>query len=124
MESYVERLRTSDPVPVEELLQGDNAVSEQLVQLVAEEHAIEDTIYTLSKGLSQGKLDLESYLKVSSLFLSLSLLVQSALFTSSTLSNPSQNVRTLGREQYLTRSLAELCRNTLATSLLSNRGAG
>lgn len=40
-------------------------VASRLFELVAEEIAIEDTIYLLGKALSQDKVELNAYMKVS-----------------------------------------------------------
>jgi len=64
LQETAQKLEGYTTVNADELLVGENAVSEQLIQLVADDHAIEDTIFYLSKGIGQGKMDLEGFLKV------------------------------------------------------------
>lgn len=54
--------RKGDP-EVDELVCATNIVHNQLINLIAEDHAIEDTIYHLHRALNDGRLDLDKFLK-------------------------------------------------------------
>ncbi|KAF9909475.1 hypothetical protein BX616_011152 [Lobosporangium transversale] len=63
LDTKIEQIRTWPEEPVDEIICGSSVVHNQLFELVAEEIAIEDTIYYLSKALSQDKVDLKAYMK-------------------------------------------------------------
>ncbi|KAA8916246.1 hypothetical protein TRICI_001598 [Trichomonascus ciferrii] len=63
---------------VDDILCAENAVYNQLYQLVAEDHAIDDTMYILGKSLDKDRVQLDPFLK---------------------------HTRTLAREQFLKRAL-------------------
>jgi ESCRT-I complex subunit TSG101 len=63
---------------VDEILCAENIVYNQLYQLVAEDHAIDDTMYILGKALDKDRVQLDPFLK---------------------------HTRTLAREQFLKRAL-------------------
>ncbi|KAI0006231.1 UEV domain-containing protein [Russula compacta] len=54
--------RKGDP-PVDELVCSTSIVHNQLVDLVAEDNAIEDTIYHLHRALNAGRIDLDRFLR-------------------------------------------------------------
>ncbi|KAN0140855.1 UEV domain containing protein [Lactarius tabidus] len=54
--------RKGDP-PVDELVCSTSIVHNQLVELVAEDNAIEDTIYHLHRALNAGRIDLDRFLR-------------------------------------------------------------
>ncbi|KAF9383633.1 hypothetical protein CPC16_008834 [Podila verticillata] len=60
----IEQIRSWPEEPVDEIICGSSVVHNQLFELVAEEIAIEDTIYYLGKALSQDKVELNAYMKV------------------------------------------------------------
>ena len=70
----------------------------RLIDLVAEDNAIEDTIYHLTRALDSERIDLDKFLKVS-LRKSFTRSIASPL--------TAQSIRSLGREQYLKRALIE-----------------
>ncbi|KAI9232320.1 hypothetical protein MVEG_10085 [Podila verticillata NRRL 6337] len=59
----IEQIRSWPEEPVDEIICGSSVVHNQLFELVAEEIAIEDTIYYLGKALSQDKVELNAYMK-------------------------------------------------------------
>ncbi|KAG0030475.1 hypothetical protein BGZ82_007412 [Podila clonocystis] len=59
----IEQIRSWPEEPVDEIICGSSVVHNQLFELVAEEIAIEDTIYYLGKALSQDKVELKAYMK-------------------------------------------------------------
>ncbi|KAF9583852.1 hypothetical protein BGW38_008325 [Lunasporangiospora selenospora] len=61
----IEKIRSWPEEPVDEIICGTSVVHNQLFELVAEEIAIEDTIYYLGKALSQDKVELNAYMKAS-----------------------------------------------------------
>lgn len=60
--AIAELKRKGDP-EVDELVCATNIVHNQLINLIAEDHAIEDTIYHLHRALNDGRLDLDKFLK-------------------------------------------------------------
>ncbi|KAJ1970960.1 suppressor protein stp22 of temperature-sensitive alpha-factor receptor and arginine permease [Dimargaris xerosporica] len=60
-ESIIEKLPPPDPTTI---FRGKQPAYEQLFDLVADDNAIEDTIYYLGKALSLGKIELTLYLKL------------------------------------------------------------
>ncbi|TFY75499.1 hypothetical protein EWM64_g8515 [Hericium alpestre] len=69
-----------DKVSVDELVCGMSIVHNQLVDLVAEDNAIEDTVYHLHRALNAGRTDLDRFLRTT---------------------------RVLAEEQFMKRALAE-----------------
>ncbi|KAG0299482.1 hypothetical protein BGZ98_010020 [Dissophora globulifera] len=63
LNTKIEQIRTWPEEPVDEIICGSSVVHNQLFELVAEEIAIEDTIYYLGKALSQDKVELNAYMK-------------------------------------------------------------
>ncbi|KAF9201440.1 hypothetical protein BGZ49_008312 [Haplosporangium sp. Z 27] len=63
LDANIEQIRALPDNPVEEIIYGSSVVHNQLFELVAEEIAIEDTIYYLGKALSQDKVELNAYMK-------------------------------------------------------------
>ncbi|KAI8596670.1 UEV domain-containing protein [Dissophora ornata] len=59
----IEQIRTWPEEPVDEIICGSSVVHNQLFDLVAEEIAIEDTIYYLGRALGQDKVELNAYMK-------------------------------------------------------------
>ncbi|CAK5277430.1 unnamed protein product [Mycena citricolor] len=62
-ESWVNDVRGRGEPSVDELVCGVSIVGNQVVNLVAEDNAIEDTIFHLSKALNSGRIDLERFLR-------------------------------------------------------------
>lgn len=62
-ESNLQDLRRKGDPEVDELICSNSIVYNQLIDLVAEDNAIEDSIYHLHRALNAGKLDLEKFLK-------------------------------------------------------------
>ncbi|KAF8559541.1 UEV-domain-containing protein [Imleria badia] len=60
--NLAELRRKGDP-EVDELVCSTNIVHNQLINLVAEDNAIEDTIYHLHRALNTGRIDLERFLR-------------------------------------------------------------
>ncbi|KAG0234836.1 hypothetical protein BGX31_004452 [Mortierella sp. GBA43] len=63
LDGNIEQIRTWPETPVDEIVCGSSVVHNQLFELVAEEIAIEDTIYYLGKALRQDKIGLNAYMK-------------------------------------------------------------
>ncbi|KAF9350420.1 hypothetical protein BGX34_001226 [Mortierella sp. NVP85] len=63
LNANIEQIRTWPETPVDEIVCGSSVVHNQLFELVAEEIAIEDTIYYLGKALRQDKIGLNEYMK-------------------------------------------------------------
>ncbi|KAF9433635.1 hypothetical protein BGZ76_009182 [Entomortierella beljakovae] len=63
LDANIEQIRAWPEEPVDEIICGSSVVHNQLFELVAEEIAIEDTIYYLGKALSQDKVELNTYMK-------------------------------------------------------------
>ncbi|KAF9113857.1 hypothetical protein BGX27_000693 [Mortierella sp. AM989] len=63
LDANIEQIRTWPEEQVDEIICGSSVVHNQLFELVAEEIAIEDTIYYLGKALSQDKVELNAYMK-------------------------------------------------------------
>jgi ESCRT-I complex subunit TSG101 len=70
----------------------------RLIDLVAEDNAIEDTIYHLTRALDSERIDLDKFLKVS---------LRDSFTRSIASPLTAQSIRSLGREQYLKRALIE-----------------
>ncbi|EIW72790.1 hypothetical protein TREMEDRAFT_24652 [Tremella mesenterica DSM 1558] len=79
-EERVADLEQRGEVSVDELVCGISIVHNQLIDLVAEDNAIEDTIYHLTRALDAERIDLDRFLK---------------------------SIRSLAREQYMKRALVE-----------------
>ncbi|KAF5391288.1 hypothetical protein D9757_001922 [Collybiopsis confluens] len=62
-ERNIQVLRDKGDVSVDELICGPTIVHNQLINLVAEDNAIEDTIYHLHRALNSGSIDLDRFLK-------------------------------------------------------------
>ncbi|KXN82081.1 hypothetical protein AN958_03239 [Leucoagaricus sp. SymC.cos] len=62
-ESSVAELRRKGEPEVDELVCATSIVHDQLINLVAEDNAIEDTIYHLHRALNAGRIDLEKFLR-------------------------------------------------------------
>ncbi|EGN92474.1 hypothetical protein SERLA73DRAFT_191143 [Serpula lacrymans var. lacrymans S7.3] len=62
-ERNVSELRRKGDPEVDELICSTSIVHNQLVNLVAEDNAIEDTIYHLHRALNTGRVDLERFLR-------------------------------------------------------------
>ncbi|WWC58645.1 uncharacterized protein I303_101189 [Kwoniella dejecticola CBS 10117] len=76
----VAELEGKGEISVDELVCGISIVHNQLIDLVAEDNAIEDTIYHMTRALDAERVDLDRYLK---------------------------SIRSLAREQYMKRALIE-----------------
>ncbi|GJJ72057.1 ESCRT-I complex subunit TSG101 [Entomortierella parvispora] len=63
LNAKIEQIQAWPEEPVDEIICGSSVVHNQLFELVAEEIAIEDTIYLLGKALSQDKVELNAYMK-------------------------------------------------------------
>lgn len=70
---------TTDAVDVDDILQPSNTYSRQMIELIAESSAIEDTFYYLEKALQTERITLDVFLK---------------------------KVRVLARQQFLSKALA------------------
>ncbi|WVQ97403.1 hypothetical protein IAU59_004516 [Kwoniella sp. CBS 9459] len=79
-EDRVAELDSKGETSVDELVCGISIVHNQLIDLVAEDNAIEDTIYHMTRALDAERVDLDRYLK---------------------------SIRSLAREQYMKRALIE-----------------
>ncbi|KAF9971100.1 hypothetical protein BGZ73_006004 [Actinomortierella ambigua] len=82
----IEQIQSWPEEPIDEIICGSSLVHNQLFELVAEENAIEDTIYALDKALIQDKIELSAYMK---------------------------HVRNLSREQFMKRALIKKVKNQL-----------
>ncbi|KAG0054134.1 hypothetical protein BGZ83_011921 [Gryganskiella cystojenkinii] len=63
LNAKIDQIQNWPEEPVDEIICGSSVVHNQLFELVAEEIAIEDTIYLLGKALSQDKVELNAYMK-------------------------------------------------------------
>lgn len=79
-EANISDLRNKGDPPVDELLCSTTIVHNQLIDLIAEDNAIEDTMYHLHRALNAGRIDLERFLRTT---------------------------RTLAEEQFMKRALIE-----------------
>jgi len=68
-EAVIQDCRTRELPEVDSMVVAGSVVEMQLYDLVAEEMAIEDTIYVLGKALDRERITLEVFLKVSFFFL-------------------------------------------------------
>ncbi|KAF9005616.1 UEV domain-containing protein [Cyathus striatus] len=62
-EANITELRRKGDPEVDELVCSTNIVHNQLINLVADDNAIEDTIYHLHRALNTGRIDLERFLR-------------------------------------------------------------
>ncbi|KAL5490480.1 STP22 [Sanghuangporus weigelae] len=62
-ECQLGELRRRGEVSVDEMVCASSIVGNQLINLVAEDNAIEDTIYHLHRALNSGRIDLERFLR-------------------------------------------------------------
>ncbi|KAF8654233.1 hypothetical protein AX16_003756 [Volvariella volvacea WC 439] len=92
-ESNVSELRRKGDPEVDELVCATNIVHNQLIDLVAEDNAIEDTIYHLHRALNTGRIDLERFLRTT---------------------------RALAEEQFMKRALIEKIQQGISKSLNSS----
>ncbi|KAI8820138.1 UEV domain-containing protein [Fimicolochytrium jonesii] len=83
---HLTELRAQPDANVDELLVPPTVVHKQLMDLVAEDHAIDDTLYYLAKALDAERVELNAYMKA---------------------------VRTLAREQFMKRALVGKVRGVL-----------
>lgn len=60
----LENGRRRGEIGVDEIVCADNLVSNQLLDLIAEDRAIDDTMYHLGRALNTGRVDLEKVLRV------------------------------------------------------------
>ncbi|KZV72907.1 UEV-domain-containing protein [Peniophora sp. CONT] len=88
-ESNVAELRRKGDPPVDELVCAPSIVHNQLIDLVAEDNAIEDTIYHLHRALNAGRIDLDRFLRTT---------------------------RSLAEEQFMKRALVEKIQTALPAS--------
>ncbi|KAF8520226.1 UEV-domain-containing protein [Hysterangium stoloniferum] len=79
-EAALDEIRRKGDPEVDELICGTTIVYNQLIDLVAEDNAIEDTIYHLHRALNAGRIDLDKFLRTT---------------------------RSLAEEQFMKRALAE-----------------
>ncbi|KAG0366172.1 hypothetical protein BGZ54_005719 [Gamsiella multidivaricata] len=63
LNTKIEQIQAWPETPVDEIICGSSVVHNQLFELVAEENAIEDTIYILGQALIQDKVELNVYMK-------------------------------------------------------------
>ncbi|KAG5643472.1 hypothetical protein DXG03_000860 [Asterophora parasitica] len=89
--NIAELRRKGDP-EVDELICSTTIVHNQLITLVAEDSAIEDTIYHLHRALNSGRIDLERFLR---------------------------STRLLAEEQFMKRALIEKIQEGMPTGILS-----
>ncbi|KAI9030387.1 UEV domain-containing protein [Hyaloraphidium curvatum] len=85
MREAVEALRSHPEVDPDQALAAPYPLYNQILELNAEEQAIEDLIYHLSRALNSERIDLATFMK---------------------------HVRTLAREQFMKRALIKKCRET------------
>ncbi|KAK3841432.1 MAG: UEV domain-containing protein [Linnemannia gamsii] len=63
LNAKIEQITTWPEEPVDEIICGSSVVHNQLFELVAEEIAIEDTLFYLDEALSQDNVELNAYMK-------------------------------------------------------------
>ncbi|KNE57252.1 hypothetical protein AMAG_18025 [Allomyces macrogynus ATCC 38327] len=86
-QSMVETWESKPPLAPEDILIAANPIQAQILDAVAEDHAIEDTMYMLGKALDDGKIDGAVFLKT---------------------------IRSLAKEQFLQRALVQKCAKALS----------
>lgn len=82
----IAKLKNEPEVKVDEILVGSGVIYNQLINVVAEEHALDDTLYYLGKALNSERIELSVFLK---------------------------NARVLARELFFKRALMNKIRATL-----------
>eukprot|EP00123_Amoebidium_parasiticum_P000975 comp11936_c0_seq1/m.6608 comp11936_c0_seq1/g.6608 ORF comp11936_c0_seq1/g.6608 comp11936_c0_seq1/m.6608 type:complete len:433 (-) comp11936_c0_seq1:62-1360(-) len=85
LESTLSQQQQQRPPPLDSMVVTTTPLYEQILALVAEENAVIDTIYHLSKALNRGLIDMDTFLK---------------------------HVRVLSRQQFTTRALIKKARET------------
>jgi ESCRT-I complex subunit TSG101 len=90
-------------------------MSHRLIDLVAEDNAIEDTIYHLHRALNAGRIDLDRFLRVRVVFFRLVPLSARAGADSLSVCAPTQiqTTRVLAEEQFMKRALIERIQTSL-----------
>ncbi|KAI8607042.1 Vps23 core domain-containing protein [Chytriomyces sp. MP71] len=63
MHGVMERLAAQGEVDVDEILGAGSVVQNQLLEVIAEEHALDDSIYYLGKALNAEKVELAAFMK-------------------------------------------------------------
>jgi ESCRT-I complex subunit TSG101 len=87
-ESNIAELRRKGDPEVDELVCATSIVHNQLINLIADDNAIEDTIYHLHRALNAGRIDLERFLR---------------------------STRVLAEEQFMKRALIEKIQTSVST---------
>ncbi|KDR81574.1 hypothetical protein GALMADRAFT_60406 [Galerina marginata CBS 339.88] len=87
-ESNITELRRKGDPEVDELVCATSIVHNQLINLIADDNAIEDTIYHLHRALNAGRIDLERFLR---------------------------STRVLAEEQFMKRALIEKIQTSMST---------
>ncbi|KAF8902121.1 Vps23 core domain-containing protein [Gymnopilus junonius] len=87
-EANIAELRRKGDPEVDELVCATSIVHNQLINLIADDNAIEDTIYHLHRALNAGRIDLERFLRAT---------------------------RVLAEEQFMKRALIEKIQNSVST---------
>lgn len=82
----ISEAKTRQKPNIDEILCAENVVYNQLYDLVAEDHAIEDTVYVLGRALDKDRIQLDPFLK---------------------------HTRTLAREQFLKKALVKKISNQI-----------
>ncbi|KAF9480130.1 UEV-domain-containing protein [Pholiota conissans] len=88
-EANITELRRKGDPEVDELVCATSIVHNQLINLIADDNAIEDTIYHLHRALNAGRIDLERFLRAT---------------------------RVLAEEQFMKRALIEKIQNSVSSS--------
>jgi len=61
--TWLEENEDGGPVDVDQIVYCKDTWSQQIVEAVADDHAIEDTLYVLDRALQDGRIDLQTFLK-------------------------------------------------------------
>ena len=80
----------------------------RLINLIADDNAIEDTIYHLHRALNAGRIDLERFLRVSMAKIKKNCRIMIRLFLT-------QSTRVLAEEQFMKRALIEKIQTSVST---------
>ncbi|PPQ78069.1 hypothetical protein CVT25_015603 [Psilocybe cyanescens] len=90
-ESNIAELRRKGDPEVDELVCATSIVHNQLINLIADDNAIEDTIYHLHRALNAGRIDLERFLRATRLLAEEQFMKRALIekIQSSTMSSPS-----------------------------------
>ena len=96
-DEVMEEAKRRDVPDVDDVLVAPTVVGKQLYEVVAEERALEDTMFVLGRALDKGRLGLEGFLKVHIAFRNP---------TVQELTIPKQS-RSLAREQFLKKALVK-----------------